>query len=62
VKIIIHAKQDDYILAVRAAKYVQHPDYVWPDDNIACISYGDDYKLTFGVKRNKASITVWGPA
>lgn len=63
-KLIIHAKPDDYILAVRAAKYVQQPGYDFPADGLCILSYGDEFDpgKTFAVKRNKASLSVWGPA
>lgn len=60
-KIILNeVKQDDWILAVRAAKWLADR---FQKDGI--VSYGDGEKTKdFYVKRNKASITVrpclWG--
>lgn len=52
--ILVDIEPEDYILACRAAKYqLQRTD----GGKDAILQYGDR-KLTFYVKRNKASITV----
>lgn len=64
-KIIIYADAANYERAVSAARFVQQPGYVWPDDGLTIIRsepWGGGQAVTMAVKRNKSSITVWDQA
>lgn len=51
-RLIINAKEDNWIFAIRAAKALAS----YPDSKDLVVSYGG---LAFYVKRNKASISVF---
>lgn len=65
-KVIVNADPDDYHLVARVVKIVTAPSYHWSDDGIACISFHSQGQevwegMQFGVRRNKTSITIYGP-
>ena len=65
-RVIVVAHPNDYKLVGRVVERVLAPDYQWPEDNIASVCFHRQDQEPwqgrhFGVRRNKASITVYGP-
>jgi len=65
-RIIVNAIPDDYVLVGRMVRKITAPDYEWPEDGITSLSFyaeGQDpwQGRTFGARRNKSSITIYGP-
>lgn len=65
-RVIVNALLSDYYLVARAAKMVLAEDYEWPADGITSIAFFSQGQepwqgRSFGVKRNKNCITIYGP-
>ena len=65
-RVIVNALPEDYVLVGRVVQVVTAASYEWPADGITSIAFCSVSQKpwqgrTFGVRRNKSSITVYGP-
>lgn len=66
-RVIVNALPEDYGLVGRVVRRVLAPDYEWPADGITSVAFHAEGQepwqgRSFGVRRNKTCITVYGPA
>jgi len=62
-RVIVNARPQDYVYVGRVVALVTDPSYEWPADGITCFGVNliGGSTVDFGIRRNKASITIYGP-